>query len=428
MKRLTPFKNNQKICNISFFISQYQLDLVNNSFLPKFLSTFNGNHKKLWKNFLNKTLPKHNLGFKNEEEYLKEYNLSKEQIIENSIKAVVKDLDKDDLESFKSWFILFSVNNKVKIYTKDNKPRAVYVEIIEALLYIEQMQSIITKYPKRNGNHHGTRHRQSSLKSLTNTQVNILKYRLDNPFFPLTNEDEIRKTEFQIKFIEYSKEDKYKNFPEWLNYVKTHIGFDNLILETDAVELDALNQLTNFFNGIRTSTEELIKSITIVLREKSNINNEEEKLHEQLSDDIFNITKYFFYEEIKKFESKKTKKTFVYKTEHIIKEFHVKTFLYDAPIYTYVTQNTKDALSELIEIGFDSVFGIKNIFEEDKPDIEKISEFTMAKNLLKALKKMNITKEEVKALIHITNISIDLQINKKQKKLPDNLEKNLPFV
>lgn len=428
MSRILLSSKRQEIINIKYFISQYQLDLIEKSLIPKFLSTFKNQHKELWQSFFNKTFPKHNLGFKNEEEYLKEHNLSKEQIIENSIKTVVKDLDDDDLKSFIDWFQSFTINNKIKIYIQDKKPIVVYIEIIEALLYIEQIKSIISKYPKINGNHHGTKHRQSSLKSLINTHLNILKYRLDNPFFPLTNEDEIKKTKFQIKFIEYSKKEEYKNLPEWLNYVKTHIGFDNSTLDTNKTDIDALNQLANFFNGIRTSPEELIKSATIVLREKSNIKNDESELHEELSENIFNITTYFFNDEIKKFISKKTKKTFVYKPEHIIKEYHVKTFLYDSPIYSYVTKNTKDALSELIEIGFNGIVGIKSIFEEDKPDIKEISEIQMIKNLLKTLKKINITKEEFRALIHISKFAIDLQINQEQKKLPDNLEKHLPLV
>lgn len=388
----------QKVQKVDYFIADYQIKLLNESIVPKFLSTFEDKHKILWESFFKKTLPKHNLGFKNDEEYLKEYKLTKEQIIESSINCVYTDLDQDDLNSLKSWFELFSVNNKVQIYLIDNKPIAVYIEIVEALLYIEQIHNIIKKIPKVDGNHHGTRHRQSSIKNLINTQLNILRNRLDNPFFSISNEDEISKTKFQIKFIEASLKDKYKNLPEWLNFIRINVGFDNSLLEFTNNEIEAFNQLTNFFNGIKTSNEELIKSVTIILKEKSNIKSFQKEYHKKLAENIYNLTYFFFEKDIQSFELKNKKRTFSYKEKNITRQTQIKTFLYDTPIYTYKNKTSKDALEELFEIGLDSIFGIQTMLEEDKEVTKEISEFKQLKNFLRFLKKLGIKKDDLKQL------------------------------
>ncbi|RXJ98274.1 hypothetical protein CRV02_13575 [Arcobacter sp. CECT 8989] len=360
--------------------------------------SFKNNHKKLWKNFFDTNLKKHYILYKNENAYLKKFNLDKEQVIRNSIESFYPNLDDYYISCLIEYFELFTINNKIRILKKDDLEIPIYLEVIEALTYIRKIDSIIEKSPKRDGNHHGTRHRQSSIKNLINTQLNILRNRLDNPFFSISNEDEISKTKFQIKFIEASLKDKYKNLPEWLNFIKINVGFDNSLLEFTNNEIEAFNQLTYFFNGIKTSNEELIKSVTIILKEKSNIKSSQKEYHKKLVESIYNLTYFFFEKDIQSFELKNKKRTFSYKEKNITRQTQIKTFLYDTPIYTYKNKTSKDALEELFEIGLDSIFGIQTMLEEDKEVTKEISEFKELKNFLRFLKKLGIKKDDLKQL------------------------------
>ena len=203
----------------------------------------------------------------------------------------------------------------------------VYFEIINILDYIRKNQEIISKYPKNNGNHYGTKYRSSSYKNLLETQLNILKDRLDGLFFPVENEDEKEKLRIQIKFIKFALIDEYKNLPEWINFIYTYMGFDNPFFKMSKTEKQAYIQLVTFFNGIRTSKEELLNSVMIFTRLQSNILNIDEEYFNELAESIMNILRFFFNQTIFEVQKKKKKKTIIYKEEHIKKEYYIKTHL-----------------------------------------------------------------------------------------------------
>ena len=181
-----------------------------NGIISKFLSHFKAKHKKIWQSKFNIILPKNNLNYKNENDYLGSNNLKKDDAIINGILQCLPNIEKKDLDYLIEQFSIFSLNNKIKILTIENKLIPVYIEIIEALNYILKIDELLSKYPKNYGNHHGTKYRSSSNKNLLETQINILENRLNGAFFTLENENEIKKTQIQIKFMKYSLKEEFK--------------------------------------------------------------------------------------------------------------------------------------------------------------------------------------------------------------------------
>ncbi|UTJ06647.1 hypothetical protein [Arcobacter roscoffensis] len=413
MNKLSKEQYINKNVNASKFITKEHLDILMNQVFNKFLQGFNNQHKKLWESTLNKLVPKNHLNFNNESDYLEDTKITKLHVINNSILYCLPDLEKNDVEYLINQFNLFTFNNKVKILTKSNTP--IYIEIIEVLNYIKSISQIISKYPKYNGNHYGTKHRQSSKKSLLTAQLNTLKSRLDGRFFTLENEEEIKKTKTQIKFIEYSLKKEYENLPEWLNFANTYLGFDHQSFNLTDIEILTFKQLTDFFNGIRTSKEELLKSVMIFLRIKSNIKNEDKKQYKELSESIINIVRFFFKDTILEVEKTKNKKTITYNIKNIEKEYIVKTYLSNTPIYTYYNKNTNDALNELITLGFMSMFGLSTIFDEEdiknKEDDKEISTYSLIKALVQIKHEFNFTKKETVTLSIFLNYYFQEQIN-----------------
>ena len=74
--------------------------------------------------------------------------------------------------------------------------------------------------------------------------------------------------------------------------MQIYIGFDNKFLNNSESDIQMLNQLVYFFNGIKTSKEELLKSVTIFLNEK--IANKNNNLYKNYADTIMDIIRYFF--------------------------------------------------------------------------------------------------------------------------------------
>lgn len=399
MNKLSKQQYKNKNHNASKFIAINQLNLLIGKVFPKLLKGFNGKHKKLWEETINKLLPKTKLGFNNENDYLKSNEITKEDVIINSINYIYPNLEKEEVNYLLKCFKIFTKNNKIKVLTIDNKLTPIYYEIINSLAYLKKIKNIIDKYPKNNGNHHGTKYRSSSINTLIKTQLNILENRLEGRFFTVEDENEIKKLEIQIKFIKYSLTDEYKDFPEWMNFAKIYLGFDNNQLEMTVVEIQAFNQLLEFFNGIRTSKEELLISTMIYLRTQSNIKNDDTESHKELSESIINIVRFFFNETIIEVEKSKKKKTIVYKEENVKKDYCIKTHLSELPIYTYIYKNTNNPMQKFMEASFNSIVGIQNIFEKDKPKEDEISNFQMAKNIMKLRKEFDLTKEEFKTFL-----------------------------
>ncbi|MDZ7817413.1 MAG: hypothetical protein U5K55_01855 [Aliarcobacter sp.] len=246
MNKLSKQQYANKNVNAKNFVTLEQLNTLQYTIIPKLFNGFSDKHKKFWETKINNILPKNNLNFKSENDYLETNNLKKDDVIRNSILYSLSNLEKEELNYLTEQFSIFSLNNKIKIFTNENKITPIYIEIIEVLTYINRIEDLLKKYPKNYGNHHGTKFRSSSYKKLLETQLNILENRLDGTFFTLTSEDEIIKTKMQIKFIKYSLKDDFKNLPEWMNFTNIYLGFDNSSFQMTDIEKETFTQLCSF--------------------------------------------------------------------------------------------------------------------------------------------------------------------------------------
>jgi hypothetical protein len=323
MKLLSKQLYINKNVNAKNFVTLEQLNVFQYTIIPKLLNGFSDKYKKFWETKIDNILPKNNLNFKNENDYLETNNLKKNDVITNSILHFLPNLEKEELKYLIEQFSIFSLNNKIKIFTNENKITPIYIEIIEVLTYINKIEDLLKKYPKNYGNYHGTKFRSSSNKKLLETQLNILESRLNGTFFTITNENEIIKTKMQIKFIKYSLKDDFKNLPEWMNFVNIYLGFDNSSFQMTDIEKETFTQLCSFFNGIKTSKEEILNSVMIYTKIQSKIKNEEEQYHKKLSLSIINILRFFFQKTMKEIEKTKKKKTITYNEENILKDFYI---------------------------------------------------------------------------------------------------------
>lgn len=411
MKRLSKQQYINKKINLKNFVTLEQLNTLQYTIIPKLFNGFSDKYKKFWETKINNILPKNNLNFKSENDYLETNNLKKDDVITNSILHFLPNLEKEELNYLIEQFSIFSLNNKIKIFTNENKITPIYIEIIEVLTYINKIEDLLKKYPKNYGNHHGTKFRSSSYKKLLETQLNILENRLNGTFFTITNEDEIIKTKMQIKFIKYSLKDDFKNLPEWMNFVNIYLGFDNSSFQMTDIEKETFTQLCSFFNGIKTSKEEILNSLMIYTKIQSKIKNENEQYHKKLSQSIINILRFFFQKTMKEIEKTKKKKTITYNEENILKDFYIKTYINEIPIYSYVYKNTKDFFTELMELGINSILGLQTIFNEDRNVEKEISNIQIAKNIISFRKEINLTKKEFKLFFSFIEKSQILQIN-----------------
>ena len=164
------------------------------------------------------------------------------------------------------------------------------------------------------------------------------------------------------------------------------------------IEIRAYTQLCSFFNGIRTSKEEILNSVMIYTKIQSKIKNEDIQYRKKMSESIINILRFFFQKTIKEIEKIKRKKTITYNQQNILKDFYIKTYIDELPIYSYINKNTNDFFSELIDIAIDSIFGLKTIFDENE-EKKPISEIQIAKNIINFRKDFNYTKKEFKLLL-----------------------------
>jgi hypothetical protein len=399
MKRLSKQQFKNKNCNVKNFATLEQVCSLQYIIFPKLFKGFSDKYKKLWENKINNILPKNKLNFNSEDDYLGSNKITKEDVIINSIRYCLPNLEKDELKYLSDCFNIYSKYNKIKILTKDKKLTPVYNEIINVLSYISNIQEMLNKYPKNDGNHLGTKHRSSSYKSLLETQLHILENRLDGRFFTIENEDEINKTKIQAKFIKYALKDKYKDLPEWINYVNIYLGFDNNNFQMTDIDIKTFTQLCSFFNGIKTSKEEILNSVMIYIRTQSNIKKEEIEHQKELSKTVINILRFFFQNTIKEIEETKKKRTITYKEENILKDFYIKTYLSELPIYAYTYKNTTDFLNELMQLGINSILGIQTIFDEENNIKKEPSEIQQLKNILKLRKEFNLSKKEFKTFL-----------------------------
>jgi hypothetical protein len=372
-------------------VTQKIINIFQNEVIPNFLSSIADSQKiEHWENFFNTHLPKSSLGYESEKAYLSERNLSIEKVIENSINQVLLDLPSDEISDLIDFLTPLSQGCQVRELLENQT--AVYLEIINLLTYIKQIQGLLELYKVSNSDKRGTAHRRSSVKDITNTQINKLKDRLEGSFFNLQSLEEIERTEIMLKLLKLSLNEEYKGVFEFFNLAKLLVGLDASILGTTNNEIMALNQVTNFYNGIRSEPHELLRSVMIYMRElftKSSSSPEEK------AENILDITRIFFSVELSKAEKGKNKLPFTAK--HIQKEHIVKTILHEIPIYTYLDPKRRNYLDELFAEFFKGMMGLQNIFEPNNPSEETISWFTKGRNIIKSRKEFGLSYKGFKA-------------------------------
>jgi len=204
---------------------------------------------------------------------------------------------------------------------------------------------------------------------------------------------------------------EHKNIMEQLNFGKILFGFDMKFLDANNNEQKALEQTTNFYNGAKTKPHELVRSVMIYMDEHFNKSKLDAKEKAEI---IMFISRFFYNHELKKAEEGKN--ILAFNKKHIGKEYRIKTILHDIPIYAYQYKSGNDFLTELIELGFSDMMGLKNILEPDKPTEKEASWFYVGRNVVGARKVFGLTKIQLKAILYIEAKG---QAKQEQNKLPD---------
>jgi hypothetical protein len=366
--------------------------IFQNELIPNFLNTISGSQKiEHWKNFFNTLLPKSSLGYESEETYLSERNLSIDSVIKNSINQVFCDLPSDEISDLINFLTPLSKDCRIRELVENQT--AVYTEIMQILTYIQRIQQLLDLYKISNSDKRGTAHRKSSLRDITKTQINKLEDRLNGSFFNIQSLEEIERTEKMLKLLKLSFNEEYKGIFEFFNLTKLLMGFDVKILGATSNEITALEQVTDFYNGIRSEPHELVRSVMIYMNQlfvKSSLD------PELKAENILSITRMFFSVELSKAEKGKNKLPFT--TKHIRKDHIVKTILHEVPIYTYLDPKKRNYLDELMDESFKGMMGLQNIFEPNNPSEENISWFTIGRNIIKSRKEFGLSYKGFKAM------------------------------
>lgn len=367
----------------------------------------NKKKKQRWENYNNYILPKKSLEYTSEEEFLKDKNLTKAQVIKNSILQIYPDINDERLNDLTQWFTILVKKHIIRV-TKKNQI-AIYSEIIFILNYIENIKILIHKYPRNWSNHYGTKFRSSSEKSLIETQINHLQECLDNPFFPVIDKQERKKIEMQINYLKESMKPENEGFSEIFSRSDAKVGIDHKLMKFSKFEQKVIKQIISFFNGIRTKKEELVKSTKILMRAISNIYEEED--YDVLVDSIENIAYDFFdyvYKESKEKSESKDKaiknesayKQLIFTKKQLSNDFHVKTIIDDVEIYTYTYANTFNYDKSMNLTGIKSIFGIQNMLEPNLPTIENATTIHTLRSAVLYRKNIGFSKKELRYFIH----------------------------
>ncbi len=388
---------------------KYYVDCLQHIFKHTFASVQNESIKQKWESTYNYLFPKNSLGYKSDADYLIDNTLTKEEVIENSIIHVLKEVDQKDLQWLIEKFTILTTYNQIKIAHYETVSLPLYPEIIFALNYIQSIKKLLKKYPKNFANHLGSRYSASSFNNLVTAQINKLKERLNSPFFPLENQEEIDKTKLQIRFLELSLTDDFKFFPELFSYAKCLVGLDATVLGFTPFEQKVMEQILSLLNGAKTQSEEYAKSVMIYLRILSKIPDDASQQElKNLADSILEIARYFFDDIFK--EAEQDKKTrlnqLTYTKKYPLKPYHIKTIIDDLEIYTYTHKNSFSFMREIETIYLQDIFGIKNVFDPSLPNEEEITDYQMLKNMLKRFKELHMTRQDIRALFKVIECSI----------------------
>jgi hypothetical protein len=380
--------------------------------VPKFLNkSISDDKRERWQNHIDAYMPKTFLGYASEETFLEAQQLTPKDIVLNSLKYIFNDeLDADSYEILTDSFIELLSAEKVKILRENSV--AIYKEIVDISFYIKQIQTVFEKYPLRTSEHKGTAH-TTKFKSLIKTQINKLEDRLTHPYFPLTNQSEIEDTKMLLKLLTVCLDKERKNLPEYLNFINAFYGLESKILNLDNDDIKNIQIFLNFYNGIKTERIELVQSVAIYINNISkDLDIEASKKAELISD----IIEIFFKDEIKKYNKTNNKRTFSYNAKSIEKESRVKTVLHETLIYAYDASKGSNIIQEMVTIGINSMLGIQNIFEPEKPTKDKISNIQMIRSLIHVKNEFKLSTHELRVMLHMSVTSlIFLEYSAKRK-------------
>lgn len=378
---------------IKNFKSEKQIIELFNNLSKKILSNIKDNEKRhSLENVIKQNITEKTMHFESLNALFKKYNTSKNKIINDSILIGYPDIDKDLISKLKEEFRILVKKKKIKINLKLDIP--IFSEIINIMSYSKKINDLLKEYPLKKSTHNGTKSTSTSLKDMINTQLSALQDKLNNPYFKITDNFEIKKTEHQIRVLRKSLEENFKDLPEIINTANNIYGTDYKNEESTEVENVSFRELTQLFNGTITSELEILYSFTIFVCETIGIY--DKKFSKKQADSIYNITYTLFREKIDSLNLEGKRAVFTYTTDKIGKDYIQKTIINNTPIFVYKKKSEQiNAKNKLFEIGFKSLFGIRHDYDKRLPLESEISELTQLKNLIRNLKDMNLVPREV---------------------------------
>jgi len=317
---------------------------LQNGLIPTFLEVLSDSPKvQNWENFFATLFPNSTLGYPSEEAYLADRNLSVSQIIEHSIQYTIYDLSYDDISELS--LELLPLLSGCRVYELLENQIPVYLEVINFLSYVKNIQYLLDLYKKPCSDSRGTAHLNSSLKTLIKSQIKMLSERLNGSYFNLQSPDEIEHTKLLIKFLDLYKHDEQRDFYELINLLRVIVGINVNILGLSEQEIKALDQISSFYNGMKTQPHELVRSVMLyasMVFDRCTLSKEETAEH------ILKITRFFFNDIfVKAQQGKKDKLPFTEK--HLAKDIVIKTVLHQTIIYTYDNPRRPNFLIKSLE-------------------------------------------------------------------------------
>lgn len=343
-------------------------------------------------NIIKQYLPKETIHFKSLKELFKKYNTSKKKMINDSILIGYPDIDEDLIPKLKQEFKILIKKKKIKINLASDTP--IFNEIITIMNYAKKVDSLLKQYPLKKSTYNGTKSASTSLKDMIITQLSALQDKLNNPYFKINDDFEIKKTEHQIRILKKCQEENFKDLPEIINTTNNLYGIDYKSDESTKVESASFRELTQLFNGMITSELEILYSFAIFTCEIIGIYNK--KFSKKQTDAIYNISYILFREYIDSLNLENKRAVFTYTTDKIGKDYIQKTIINNTPIFIYKKKSEQiNALEKLFEIGVKSLFGIKHDYNKDLPLESEMSDFTQLKNLVINLKEINFIPREL---------------------------------
>ncbi|MBU3015658.1 hypothetical protein KO488_12885 [Poseidonibacter lekithochrous] len=379
--------------NIKYFKSEKQIIDLFNKISKNVLSDIADDEKRhSLENVIKQYLPEETIHFKSLKELFKKYNTSKKKMINDSILIGYPDIDEDLIPTLKQEFKILIKKKKIKINLESDTP--IFNEIVSIMTYAKKVDSLLKEYPLKKSTYNGTKSASTSLKDMINTQLTALRDKLNNPYFKINDDFEIKKTEHQIRILEKCQDKRFKDLPEIINTANNLYGIDYKNDESTDLENASFRELTQLFNGTLTSELEILYSFAIFICETIGIY--DKKFSIKQADAIANISYTLYRENIDSLNLENKRAVFTYTTDKIGKSYIQKTIIENTPIFVYEKKAEQiNALDKMIEIGFKSLSGVRHDYNKDLPLESEISDIEQLKNLIRNLKEMNFIPREV---------------------------------